>query len=82
MSDTDMAYISKMPCCGRVVMAAVDEPQYAKDNAKTVATAMRRGEIVERVTVAEVREMEWATGEHARGKVDCQGNSTKKGTIA
>lgn len=41
--------------CGCIVAVAVDEPEYARRNAKEVARWIRQGLTVDRVTVAVVR---------------------------
>ena len=51
------AYIARCKCgCGGIVMAAVDVPKYARDVAKEVAAAIRRGESIEHVTVGYVHQ--------------------------
>lgn len=49
-----MAYIGRCKC-GHVVAAAMDEPEYRKDNAKEVARWMRDGLTIERLDVDAVR---------------------------
>lgn len=50
-----MSYIARCGSCDRIVMAAVDLPERAKDVAKAVARAVREGCRVERVTCEFVR---------------------------
>ena len=49
-----MCYVGVQPC-GCVTAAAVDEPEYAKDNAKTVAGWIRKGLTVERCDTEDAR---------------------------
>ena len=72
-----MAYVAFMDC-GCLVMAAVDEPAYAKDNAKVVARCVRDGLRVERMTVDEAKSAKWASHDHANGRVDCEGRAPEK----
>lgn len=48
-------YVARKPC-GCIVAASVDEPEYARVNAKEVAKWIRQGLNVDRVTVAVVRD--------------------------
>lgn len=48
------SYVGIKPC-GHVVAAAVDRPEYAKDNAVEIASWIRDGLTVERWTVERVR---------------------------
>lgn len=50
----DMAYIALCKC-GKVVMCCVDEPKHKKDTAKEVASCLRAGFEIKRVTVEYVR---------------------------
>jgi hypothetical protein len=54
------AYIGRRPC-GCIGFATVDDPKYAKDNAKEIAKVIKLGWTVERVTVQFVRE-NWGPG--------------------
>lgn len=45
--------------CGGLVFAAVDDPRFAKETAKSVAQAIRDGYTVERATTQAVREANW-----------------------
>jgi GTP cyclohydrolase FolE2 len=56
MEDNAMAYIARCRECQAVVMATVDAPRYAEDNAKEIAQAVRQGYQIERVPVEHVRE--------------------------
>ena len=56
MNDTHMAYTARCKC-GHIVAAAMDEPAYAKDNAREVARWIRDGLTVERFDVDAVRVM-------------------------
>ncbi len=73
---SEMAYYATMDC-GCLVAAMVDDPTHKKDTAKEIASWARRGDAVNRGTVEEVRAMRWATGAHARGRADCDGNPTR-----
>lgn len=61
MSDTEIpCYIAKCQCgCGALVFASVDEPgqsaERRKDTAKEVAKLVRKGFVIERMSVGEVR---------------------------
>lgn len=50
-----MAYVARCKGCGHIVAAAMDEPAYAKDNAKEVARWMRDGLTIERVGTDTIR---------------------------
>ncbi len=50
--------------CGLIVACAIDEPERAKDNAKFVASLMRSGVRIEKMTVAEVRVGKWCDCKH------------------
>jgi hypothetical protein len=52
---SDWAYVGITPC-NCMVCATVDEPQYARDNAKHVSAWLRDGLRVERVPVEQVRQ--------------------------
>ena len=54
--DQAICYIAR-DTCGCVVACAVDEPQYAKDNAKEIAKWIKKGLTVERMSVIEVRKV-------------------------
>ena len=57
MSDQNtMCYVASRPGEPGYSFAAVDEPGYAKDNAKEIAKKVRMGFNVERVTVERARE--------------------------
>lgn len=45
--------------CGHLVACSVDRPAYAKDNAKAVASWIRDGLRVSKLTCAEVRAAKW-----------------------
>jgi hypothetical protein len=52
----EMAYIGRCPCgCGAIPFATVDNPEWAKDTAKSIAQAIRDGYAIERVFLSEVR---------------------------
>ncbi len=51
------AYIATHPVCGHVRMAAVDDRPGDKDLAKELADCVRRGLVIERVTVGVVRDL-------------------------
>ena len=51
---SEMAYIAKC-VCGGMIMAVVDLPDHKKDTAKEVASCLRAGYEIERLTVEEVR---------------------------
>ena len=48
------AYVARRPC-GCMIAAAVDDPKYAKDNAKEISRWIRDGLTIERVSVERVR---------------------------
>ena len=48
---SDFCYIGIWPACNCIRVVAADEPEYAKDNAKTIAKLIRAGYTIERVTV-------------------------------
>lgn len=50
-----MAYIAKRRKCGCVVMCAVDDGNHLDDLANEVASCIRDGLIVERVTIEDAR---------------------------
>ncbi len=54
-----MTYIAKKSC-GCVVAAAVDDPKHHDDVAKLVASCIRDGYVIERVTTEECRLAKWA----------------------
>lgn len=54
-SDADMCYAA-FSKCGCIAAINVDRPEYAKDIAKSVASWIREGREVHRITVAEGRE--------------------------
>lgn len=59
------SYIARCNCgCGGIVLATVDTPEHAKEVAKEVATCIKKGYAVERVTVGYVRQF---SGEHGFG---------------
>lgn len=53
------AYAGNCPKCSKMVAAAVDIPEHKKDTAKEVASWIRDGLLVSRMTVAEVRASDW-----------------------
>lgn len=50
-----MAYVARDRSCGHVVVAMVDTPSRRADTARELARAIRRGLLVERVTVNSLR---------------------------
>lgn len=53
-------YIARCKCgCGGLVFASIDEPQFTKETAKSVADIIKRGYAVERTTLGEVNSMKW-----------------------
>lgn len=48
-------YIGRSPCCGVVWFARVDVPGEPKRVAKDVAKEMRKGSIIERVPINDIR---------------------------
>ena len=58
----NMAYIAKKPC-GCIAMAVVDNPEHRRDTAKEVASCIKEGYIIERVTTDYVRE-NWRCYQH------------------
>lgn len=70
----EMAYIAKCKC-GGMVMAVVDLPEHKKDTAKEVASCLRAGFEIERMTVEEVRahpfcENKGKCAEQRQGQID------------
>ena len=55
---SSMAYVGLKPC-GCIGAAFVDRPEYAKDIAREVASWIRNGLTVERMTTEEVRAADW-----------------------
>lgn len=55
--------------CGGIVFAAVDKPEYRKDNGDAIADLISNGFTVQHVPVATAREGKWCTKskEHMRG---------------
>jgi hypothetical protein len=52
--------------CGHLVACAVDRPEYARDNAKTVASWVRDGLRIGNLTVGEVRTAKWCDCKRTR----------------
>jgi hypothetical protein len=68
-SDEDLkAFVGRCKC-GGVVFAAVDKPEYRKDNAEAVADLIANGFTIEHIPIALARESKWCTKskEHMRG---------------
>jgi len=65
MNEVDVpCYIARCKCgCGALQFAAVDEPGQSKaqrnDTAKEIASLVRKGFTIERMTVGEVRMANW-----------------------
>jgi hypothetical protein len=65
MNDVDVpCYIARCKCgCGALIFATVDEPGQSKerrdDTAKEIATFVRKGFTIERMSVGEVRSARW-----------------------
>ena len=57
--DHDMTYLAIRPECGHAIAASVDSPQDRESVAEEVASYVRRGFIVTRVTAQEAREADW-----------------------
>ena len=74
MADTDMAYVSRCPK-GHFVGVTVDRPEYIKDTAATVASWLRHGASIQRMTVAEARPLIDISDAHA---VECLGRKPRK----
>lgn len=63
----EMAYIALCKC-GSIVMACVDVPEHKKDTAKTVASCIKDGFEIKRVTVEAVKKsLDWCNN---RGKCE------------
>ena len=60
-----MTYIARASC-GCLKAAVVDVPSMRREAANLMSAAIRRGEIVERVTTESVRTMEWECEEHRK----------------
>jgi hypothetical protein len=58
-----MTYIARKDC-GCIVFAGVDTPEMRKENAKEVASCIRDGYTIERVTCQFVRETDWFCPKH------------------
>ena len=69
--DLTPCFIAKSPTCGCIAFVAVDLPEYAKDNARSVAQCMRDGLIIEKTTVIDFRE-------GRAGKFGCDHNKAKE----
>lgn len=72
MNEERMCYVAADPeQPGAAWAAAVDDPKYAKDNAKEVATWIKKGANVMRVTTQTARDMlaKWERPEKKRAKV-------------
>jgi len=54
----EMAYVAKC-VCGGLIMACVDLPERKNDTAKEVASCLRAGYEISRMTVEEVRAHKW-----------------------
>lgn len=52
---TDFAYICREPECGCATIALVDSERAKKENAREMASAVRRGMSVERLPMEEAR---------------------------
>ena len=61
------AYIGRCKC-GAIKFTTVDKPEYAKENAKEIAKCIRDGLTIERVTVGDVRTMDWGDCTCSDGK--------------
>ena len=55
MTNDEMAYVCREAECGCVTILMVDVPVAARENAKEIAAAIRRGMTVERMTVDAAR---------------------------
>ena len=53
------SFVALCPKCGLLLACAVDRPEYAKDNAKAVASWIRSRLLIEKRSVADVRVGEW-----------------------
>lgn len=54
-NDTEqMAYIARCKC-GAIIMATVDAPEHANENAQEIAACLKAGYTIERVTCEYVR---------------------------
>lgn len=53
-----MAYVA-IHECGQIVAATVDYPEHKRDVARDVGNWLRRGNLIERRTVADAREADW-----------------------
>ena len=51
--------------CNLIVTCAVDDPEFNRDNAKSVALWMRSGLIIEKRSIEEVRSSEWCKCERS-----------------
>jgi len=58
--DATPCYVARCLCgCKRLVFASVDDGVHPKETAKTVAQMIRKGYVIERMTVSEVRAAQW-----------------------
>jgi len=57
-SENEMAYVAICEC-GGLVMATVDLPEYRKDVAKEVASCIKKGYEIGRMTVKKVKAAKW-----------------------
>jgi hypothetical protein len=56
---TTPSFVALCPTCGLMIACSVDRPEYAKVNAKSVSSWIRRGLRIIKRTVAEVRSDPW-----------------------
>ncbi len=75
MSDTDMAYLAHCEA-GHFMGVCVDNPSHRKDTSNIVASWVKRGFVLQRLTVGAAREqINFDTqADHER---DCLGRATK-----
>lgn len=56
MTDKEaFCYVGKQPGCGCMGLVVVDDPNHAKDTAKSVSDAVKKGLVIERMTVEEFK---------------------------
>lgn len=57
--ESDFCYAGFCPSCSRLLAVTVDRPEYAADNAKFIASIVKDGFRLERITVEAARETQW-----------------------
>ena len=74
MSDSDMAYLA-LCARGHFIGVTVDNPAYAKNTASIVASWIKRGAVITRMTVGEARPHIEFSDDHY---IECLGRKPRK----